>query len=133
MPVDRRAAFASSPPVLCGAAPEPGRPSICARVAVVSRLDPDSGCTRFLCDVHSGPDDTIIGDGRPILLVQLACTVTIAGSTSESESAIRGAAARLQQLAAAAGLELRVGAAGTYTARYYPSVGAVATPRRPGE
>lgn len=133
MPVDRRAAFASLPAVFCGERRDPSSRALCTSSATYSRRDTSTGEQFLVCDAHARPEDAAIGDGTPIVLVSVSCTLMIAAARSGPAEAVDEAVARLEAVAAAAGFRLRIGASGFQSSRFYPSVGAVGGPRRPSE
>lgn len=73
--------------------------------------------------------DVGIVDGEPIRLVRVTAELTIASGVDDAVAAEGEALARLHAAALDGGMELRVTAAATYTAGWYPSAGAVGARR----
>lgn len=125
MPHDDLVGLVPAPELRCGHVVGPWTHSVCGANATRIGLDVRTGFIGFFCNQHGGSAVTPVPDPVTIRLVEVDCSVVLAGVSLDRTHAQREAEGQLRRIAAVVGGRLEINAVRSAHARYYPSARAV--------
>jgi hypothetical protein len=132
-PVHRMAKLEKAPTLRCSHRQFSSPAPVCGRPASVERVDPETDARTFLCRAHARDSDYPLVEPSIVRLVTVSCELVFAGVSSAADVSQAEAAAAVELAALGAGAVLSVRSVTSTLARYYPSVGAIGTARRPSD